>query len=856
MQNFEISVNAVIWKNLVDIFKNYTDLSRKKIIDYLIPINLEDEKTLYQLYKDPTKLSLDAKKELVKFTDEKWSLDSMINDNNTCEMIHSSIKDAFSDSCQQLSKECRSKQYRELLKQNLSTSQAIRYLVFASIWGTFFPVVFDMPNIKNISKCCKLYINRSDIIKSIKESLSDNNLLIIYGEPGIGKTQLTKEFIQKSNYREVIFLTTEQESLCDLFQHTKQLIHPSNLNIEDALFHKSSSSLIIVECPTLSSNDYNYLLKYEKKGIHIICNTCVSSKKKHSIPILHLKALNKNQLYKLFCQASPSHSGFFSYEDFCSLSDFVCHNTLVISMIGKMLERFLKSHPPLGEREKLKSSLLDYRNWIWKNKNLPSVNNQNYIGIKSNYNIFYFIRTLIRQFHLSNYPKLIDLCLWTRGEMTLTALEKWCSNNVKKTIDSAFKLGLIEYNDPDQDIFTMHPFISDAIWYELILNTEHTSSQTSVLYDYQKNIQKFLSQLHSKEQLSYSYQILYNAADTLLLRLYSTLPFKKQRNFRLNDWRTFWDYVNPILTFFIESGNSSLASKLNQDLYYVPVKYGNNFEKEYDKKKLSYKTKQIICELEIKLMNGTLTKNDIKILYNQLNSLDQINYQEWIKELINFFEMFLTYKARNFNPIMSQEDTENYFQRFYNYMEFLDNAYQHMDPNGNYKIILFQNYYYFLKSLYYFHQGSLSESSAQLLNARNCIINLYQVVLDRPSFIDAELYSAFTMIIEESYLIVKYFEHNILDPFICNETIQTIIILFEQTEPKFLNRIVSKDISYLYILAKLAYQSLKRNPSDFTSTIDNIKNLFFDRIKIDDTEYLDQLNEAFSYVKDEINHYK
>lgn len=396
-----------LWEKLYKIFMpdKYTkdfSISKIDIIAFLLDktANSLNERHFKQWAEDPSiRLSFKQKEALIHSEADSWDLDSFLNIHNGMivddktnrrfinykqlklikDEITKKITTLFDNYIDQIKLDTDNDD--KLDHKNYSINQKLQTLVLCSVFGSINPVLFDTRNIMNKLHICSNYKERPFINNEIETYLIENNILILKGMPGIGKTQVAINYIRNASYDEVLWISTENASIKTLFHTTDKIVIKDKILLEKAIADKPETSLIFIEIPFLTDTDYQYLKEYfYNKRIRILVATCQvnSNCVDKYIPCLEIGALNKTELYDLFCTilGRNTDNHFFTEKEFSALLDIIDSNTLVVTMLSKMLKQYMKNKKGASEKlEKLHHDLLDPQMWIWNSAPNVKINN-------------------------------------------------------------------------------------------------------------------------------------------------------------------------------------------------------------------------------------------------------------------------------------------------------------------------------------------------------------------------------------------------------------------------------------------------------------------------------------------------
>lgn len=657
-----------LWEELYKRFRNnrYTNkfsISKPDIIAFLLdktPDSL-DTRHFEHWSEDLSSMSFKQKSALIQAEPDSWDLDSFYNIHNGMivnsklnhqfinykqfKLIKDEIKGEitvlFDALMQQISQ--KNNVNNEPAYQSYSVNQKLQALVLYSVFGSITPVLFDTRNIMNKLNICRHYKERPSTDSKIKTYLTEKNILILKGSSGMGKTQTAIAYLQSASYDEILYLTTETASLKKLFHTTDKIIIKDKILLEKALAEKTESSLIFIDIPFLSDKDVQYLKQYfYGKKVRILITTCqvpFNSVDK-CISCLEIGALDKQVLWDLFYTilGSGINNPFFTEEEFSVLLDIIDSNTLVVTMLAKMLRQYVNNKKPAPEElENLHHNLLDPQMWIWGSPPTVKIKNLAYTKNKSGKSFLYYIYGLLDKFNISYDSNVVEIALWTRNEIPVQALKAWGSEDIVESIQQANDYGLIEYGDIKRQHIIIRPFISDLLW--------HLVSDKVTILSYKENITKFLKYLELGKGSEFSYKTLYDAATNLCLRLRQELIERPKREFRIKDWRDYWEISRKIAGFFIQTGNINQAAELFSDLYYfdAAIKTG------VDTKNTSKLPGINIRKIETQLLNGHDIRKYLEEIKEELLSTD---YTYWRYEWISLICMICDIAIEMLNKII------------------------------------------------------------------------------------------------------------------------------------------------------------------------------------------------------------
>lgn len=862
-----------LWADLVDILidankDNPNDnIDIRKATNFLLGMDNTtwDDSEYYKLKRNPKKLSLDNKSILLQ--KESWNLGEIIPEPTTQNEVEQKIS------------EC----YKQTINHNNNTdiNTKIKQLVFLSIYGSIHPALFMTWNIKNSYKNCSNYISRPDVIQDIQSHLSKNNILILTGEPAIGKTQVILEYIQKGSYNEVIWFEEPHSSIESLEKQLNEAIGneiliPSDVLMETALEEKSNDALIVIERTVLQRTDYGYIYdKFCGKKLHIIIATRKAPSETSNT--IHLEKLSSECLFKIFKSHLSNNPYFLTSEEFDSLLQIIDFNTLVVALLGKALNSLFSENKAnqkrtdiIEKRSNIKEKLLDSKQWIWKDKTLPPISHKNYRKESNANSIMYLIRSIISEFRISDENKLhyAELALWVRGTLAVSALKSWCTDRISETINEAVKLGIADYIDYDKSILEIHPFISDALWSEVIQNPRSRDDKDiSILLLFEKNISKFLEKFKIGESWDYSYTMLYKAANTFIRRLKMEMHPEKKRGFSIKDWRKLWEIMEQILIISIECGNATMACDIIQELYFYdcPRNSDNPKGKKFDDKNEVKSASLYLQKIFIEWMNGKDPQPLISQIPKMVSNIPYGYWQEgWIKILwkildklecgidIKRLDNLICYMSDDMpvkNNIYSQDNSiSEMFNYFQETLALL--IVECADSSNDLRIKYYRGIFHYLQALY--------ESDSANIFLDNVIkARLYykQLFLHKIN-IDFWLIARFSHIYYECRILIKElsihcpnkWEVELCRDYLCN--------LFESTEIDYNKSMHSEECLSLYqkanIFIKMISVCRTGNNEILMNAVNNMRSSSTDQIHVD-KEMSDTINNVYENAIDGLN---
>lgn len=837
-----------LWENLVDTLidankENPNNIDIRKATNFLLGIDLTwEDSEYYKLRRNPKKLSLDNKSILLQ--KECWNLSEIISDPNMQKNVEQRLSECYKRTID--------------LDDSAAINTKIKQLVFLSIYGSIHPALFMVWNIKNSYKNCSNYVSCPEVIQEIQSRLSKNNILILAGEPAIGKTQVILEYIQKNSYNEAIWFeepSSLKESLEKQLSEAKgeKILIPSDITMETALGEKSNEALIVIERSVLQKTDYDYInKKFGRKKLHIIVAT-------RKAPCDKRKTLNLGRkppecLYEIFKGHLSNNPDFFTIEEFKSLLQIIDSNTLVVALLGKALNSLFSENITTEKRKditekraNIKDKLLDSKQWIWKDKTLPPISHKNYRKESNANSIMYFIRSIISEFQIPDENKLqyAELALWVKGTMSVSALKSWCSDGILDTINEAIQLGVAEYIDQDKSMLEIHPFIADALWHVLI-----QKQKFKPIHIFEKNISRFLEKFKIGEVRECSYTMLYKAAHTCIDRIKMELFPENKRGFSIKDWRKLWGIMEQILVSFIECGNATMAEDIIQELYFYdcPINSDDLKVQKFDDKNKTKSASLYMDKIFINWMHG---QDPQPLIENIPENVSGISYEYWheewivlIQKLLDKIECGIDLKRYD-NMYVPEKNILELFNCFRDCLCLLYKEYIRAGNPNDLHIGYYCGIFHYLRALY---EYSLTQNYLdEVKKARQYYGQVHSQISDSDS--DFRFIVIFSYIRYECCIFLK-------DLLISHPSIQDIQYwwddiynLFESTEREYNNHhLNSAECLSSYqkanIFIKIIQSSEKGDSKILVDAIENMRSSFNEQIYIDKRK-LDNINAIY-----------
>ncbi len=746
----------------------------------------------------------------------------------------------------------------------ISIERKLQYLVYFCVFGSFYPAPFNTTQNKNKFRNCENYKERPEIICQIEESLRTDNILVIKSKPGMGKTQIVKEYIHKllnnnsdEDY-EVVLINEECSSVEEMINQSEDIIPPIEVSLEQALEEKDNNCILVVECSYLTIEDCEYLLEFHGKNIRFIVAVCGIPEEYNSVfQVLELKPLAVDQLFDVFKgNIGKRWSSFFEADEFERLLKIIDFNTLIVVALAKILNKYLnEDETHIDEKiNYIKEKIMDSHQWIWKEAVATRIriNNRGYFGEKSSYSLTHFIRSLISQFKISEEDGVAELALWVSGKMSVPALSAWCQNpqQINKAISILLQCGLAEYMDEKEYIYIC-PFISDMLWLEYLRNSSGKENTRLTLPAYGNCIKNFLEQIKRGAKRKYPYWIYYKAAYTLVYRMRSELSAENQRSFKKKDWEDLWTCIGQIIVFFLWCGNAEKAEQLNRQLGVFLSKTESNWgdrtfiEKEENKKDELIDVKQKNA-LYTQILNNGIKEEILDKLLNKaekmrnMKSAKQIKaFSVWMPAMTDFIDMIIGNTIWLYNDMELLE--ENKLIALYHMIEVRNQ----LPQSSEYLMHFYYSAFYYIKSRQDLWQGKNSfQESLKMAryywdNVRNSD-NYDQ--FSAKTDLNAVSMEVEILLYELNFHLIdkKEFEEQRLNVLERNLSINKLL------EEHFL----SMEISSMKVKSDILILLITGDLEMVTEKVLTLKELYGNQIQLSNEKYLSSLNEQIQSVLD------
>lgn len=871
-----------VWEELCKVFTEtkIRYLNKEQAAKFLLDIDDDkDSKALWIHAKNPTLIPFPQKElilqreffsnDLYKFISEMTNIPRGGNHDKTytsrgekdeiIEDIEEEIENLYKETLDFL-KEKNDDLYSKEHIDGISWERKLQYIVYFCVFGSFYPAPFNTTQNKNKFRNCENYKERPEIISKIKESLNTDNILIIKSNPGMGKTQVIKEYIHKllnecsnKNY-EVVFLDEECGSVEEMINQSEYIIPPIEISLEQALAEKDENCIVVVECPYLTIEDCKYLLGFQGKDIRFIVATCGIPENYNCIfRVINLKPLAVDQMFDIFKDSIGKRwSLLFGTDEFEYLLNNINYNTLVVVALAKILKKFLNEDEAYIDEKinYIKEKVMGPQQWMVKEAFATRIriNNKGYFGEKSSYSLTHFIRSLIRQFKILDKSGVAELALWVSGKMSVAALNDWCRNSeqINKSMNILIQCGLAEHTGNEEYIYIC-PFISDAIWVEYAKSSINKEQEKLTLSAYEERITNFLEQVKPESKRKYPYWIYYKAANTLFSRIGSELSIEKQRTFKKKDWKELWGYIKEIIDFFLWCGNAEKAERFNRQLGMffskAETKWGDKtFIEKESNKEAGLKEIKRNNAIYIQIINNGMTEEVFSELLDKAEEMKNITSIERAKELLvllDYIDMIIENTIWLFNDIAVLEENKLIV------LKYIIDMRDHLPSDSEHLMEFYYSSFYYIRGRQNLCKGD-NASQDYLKKARNFRDNacksknydLFSVKTDLNALameIEILLYELTSHLIEEDAFYQQ--RQKILDRYLCVNK-----LLDEHFLPL--------EITCMKIKADILIQLISGDLKKVADGVLVIKEIYKDQIQINNEKYLNSLSAQIQRVED------
>lgn len=244
---------------------------------------------------------------------------------------------------------------------------------------------FNTPNPTNLLQTytIKKHYEVPKQIDILKHSLSEKNIFILAGLPGIGKEYLVNAYLQDSTvYQEVVWFNAPQyfrtdnknipsPKLSECF-HNIPFQYANNYSAyekQSILQKKPSSTIIVIRIDFLSENDYEYLKQFffnHEIRIILITTSSVPQTYINQFSNYHLTKLDDNILHAILTKDISSELFPLKHEDeFKDLYKLLDNNILALSLVNATIKK-----KPTALTS---TSLLNESKWLWRSRTLDEI---------------------------------------------------------------------------------------------------------------------------------------------------------------------------------------------------------------------------------------------------------------------------------------------------------------------------------------------------------------------------------------------------------------------------------------------------------------------------------------------------
>lgn len=875
-----------VWKKLYGIFTETKTryLNKEEVTRFLLNLDdNKDDKDVRVSAKNPSLISFPQKevilqhnfstKNLSEFISEKINTprggnrdkNNINKDEEKCiiEKIEEKIGEIYDETLDFL-KEKNNDLYSKEQAIGISIERKLQYLVYFCVFGSFYPAPFNTTQNKNKFRNCENYKERPDVICEIEKSLNTDNILIIKSNPGMGKTQIIKEYIRKllndgsdGDY-EVVLINEECGSVEEMINQSEDIIPPIEISLEQALTEKDENCILVVECSYITVEDCKYLLGFHGENIRIIVAACgIPEEYNSAFQVLDLRPLAADQLFDIFREnIGERWYSFFIVEEFERLLKIIDSNTLVVVALAKILSKYLSKDEAYIDKkiDYIKKRLIDSQEWVWKEAVATKIriNNKGYFGEKSSYSLTHFIQSLISQFEILKESDVAELALWVSGKMSVAALNDWCQNQerINNAMNVLIQCGLAEYMDNKEYIYIC-PFIADAIWSEYVQKPLKKEDKKLTLSASMECITNFFEHIKCGAKRKYPYWTYYKAAYTLVYRIRSELSAENQRTFKKKEWKDLWRCMGKIIVFFLWCGNAEKAELLNRQLGMFLSKtktdWGDRtFIEKEDNKTAGLTEAKWKNTVYTQILNNGITEDIIGNLLNEaekiqgLKSAKQIKVlSAWLPIMSGFIDMIIGNTIWQYND-MGILDESKLIQ-----LHHMIETRNQLPQNSKHLMAFYYSAFYYIKSRQDLLQGK-NNFRKYLKLARKCWNDVWY----------SENYDQFSAKTDLNALAMEMeillYELNIglINEEEFDKQRRNIIEKSLYVNKLLDERFLSMEISSMKIKTDILMLLLSGDFKRGTDEILLIKELYSDQIQINNEKYLSDLDEQIQSVMD------
>lgn len=539
------------------------DLPIPDVIRYLINLEGEDDEKSPQELSDSAahkiyngqSSSLNKKHAVLLSKSTNWTLERLYRQTG------SEIDIDFKMLKQNIS--CIYNKYFPDSKTDCNISVMIKSLISLYFFDTDdIELIFDIYQ----KSPCQNYVVWEEKYQELKTTLISNNIVFVTGNPGSGKSQLVKYYIKENSNKfkdigwvEGDYFTFEQ---CLINIPFLCITVPLSLDeVKELLSYKSENALLIIDLPAFTNDD---LFLIDEIAATTKLKIIITTRNHESISTYKYPAINLNNwpdklLKKIFIKTYKTN--FFTNDEYKKFFKIISRNPLIIVLIGKGLQQRdkLKNGPAttLKILNICKIDLLDEKEWIWNNVNLPKIGSKAYTTSYSKQLIPKQIKYILSKYD----PHFLKntgarLCIWAKSEVDYNFLFRYFYPD---SLTTALNIGLLEYCDDDKTTVKMPAIISDTIWNEYPIPFR----------DYKSAITKYITHMDDNNLYSISPKMKYSILFNLIYRFHFqiiTLKSTADKNHE-SDIKDWFNLLVQAIQQLIDMGNIRIACDLANQLY-------------------------------------------------------------------------------------------------------------------------------------------------------------------------------------------------------------------------------------------------------------------------------------------------
>lgn len=432
---------------------------------------------------------------------------------------------------------------------------------------------FSRQHLKNV--VFKNTMGREEDASQLRDLLNEHHKIIMYGNPGIGKSRFIRYFLTKYKRNDYYYIS--YDNAIDLKTNLHKIQYQDSLGSTyygseyELMSEDYSSSLLIIDHMYLPHDPSHELELLAKFNVNILVVT-LSPVRAGSFFLYELPQLSRDNLLQIF----KRDSGFPISDNLLQerLLTVTGQNALMISLVAKLCKKALGASPGESPSTILKTALtqLEYPDNHMDNGKLPVFRHKHeYTGYDKTLDIIGHIKTVSKKLLEYMDPAAKDylkwLCCFGSCHLPLDFVSCLIPNCQKSMLKMLHNMGFIDLSN---GMLQLSPLISYSVFAD-----QNPNPNGKEFVDITRNLMRFLQTYD--ETLSVPY--LSNALLTFIKTLYKRVPYKHYPDQKTvaEQYENWQELISMIYNYYHQSGDYYIAEEVASSIYYPELKSMHSF---------------------------------------------------------------------------------------------------------------------------------------------------------------------------------------------------------------------------------------------------------------------------------------